>query len=178
VRQSNKEEAMRYLVVVATIATALIAAGGASAGGWATVGMDPPFPPDGGGPGEPWDTNITILQHGVTPLTGLHPTVTITLEETGQTETFTAKETEEPGVYAARVVFPEAGQWTIVADSTFGESKLTYGPVLIEPGPAGGAGGSDDSLPLVPLLAVMAALIAGGAAFFGARRQRRLHPAG
>jgi YtkA-like len=168
---------MRHLVVVAAIATALIATGSASAGGWATIGLDPPFPP-GGGPGEPWNTDMTILQHGQTPLTGLHPTITITLEETGRTETFAATETDEPGVYSASVVFPEAGSWTVLADSTFGESKLTYGPVQVEPGPAGGAGGSDDGFPVLPLLAVLGALAAGAAALFGVRRQRRLHPAG
>jgi hypothetical protein len=170
---------MRHLVVVAAIATALIATGSASAGGWATIGLDPPFPPDGGGgPGAPWDTEMTILQHGQTPLTGLHPTISITLEDTGRTETFAATETEEPGVYSASVVFPEAGSWTVVADSTFGESRLTYGPVLIEPGPAGGGAGSDDGFPVLPLVAVLGALVAGAAALFGVRRQRRLHPAG
>jgi hypothetical protein len=168
---------MRYLVAVATVVTALIASSAASAGGWATVGLDPPFPP-GTGPGEPWDTNMTILQHGQTPLTGLSPTITITLEDTGRTETFAATETEEPGVYAASVVFPEAGPWTIVADSTFGESKLTYGPVLIEPTPGTGAGGSGRDFPVLPLLALLGGLIVVGAGTFGVLRQRRLRPAG
>jgi hypothetical protein len=169
---------MRYLIAVATIAAALIASSSASAGGWATVGLDPPFPPGGTGAGETWDTNMTILQHGLTPLTGLSPTITITLEDTGRTETFAATETDEPGMYAASVVFPEAGPWTIVADSTFGESRLTYGPVTIEPGPGAGGGASDDGFPVLPLLAVLGALVAGAAALFGVRRQRRLHPAG
>jgi hypothetical protein len=167
---------MRYLVAVATIAAALIASSSASAGGWATVGLDPPFPP-GTGPGEPWDTNMTILQHGQTPLTGLHPTITITLEDTGRTETFAATETDTPGVYAASVVFPEAGPWMIVADSTFGESRLTYGPVLIEPTPVAGAGGSEDGFPVLPLLAVLGGLVVVGAGTFGVLRQRRLRPA-
>jgi YtkA-like len=170
---------MRYLIMVATVAAALIALtapSGASAGGWATVGLDPPLPA-GVGPGDTWDTNMIILQHGQTPLTGLSPTITITREETGTSETFMATETDEPGVYAASVVFPEAGSWRIVADSTFGDSRLTYGPVTIEPGPGAGVGGSDDGLPVLPLLAVLGALVVG-AALFGVRRQRRLHPAG
>jgi YtkA-like len=169
---------MRYLIVVAAVAAALISSSAASAGGWATVGLDPPFPP-GTGPGEPWDTNMTILQHGQTPLTGLSPTITITLEESGRTETFAATETDEPGVYAASVVFPEAGPWRIVADSTFGDSKLTYGPVLIEQTPGTGAGGgSERDFPILPLLAALGGLVVVAAGTFAVVRQRRLKPAG
>jgi YtkA-like len=168
---------MRYLIVVATVAAALIASSAASAGGWATVGLDPPFP-SGTGPGEPWDTNMTILQHGQTPLTGLSPTITITLEDSGRTETFAATETDEPGVYAASVVFPEAGPWRIVADSTFGDSKLTYGPVLIEPTPGTTGGGSERDFPILPLLAGLGGLVVVAAGTFAVVRQRRLKPAG
>jgi hypothetical protein len=168
---------MRYLIVVATVAAALVASSAASAGGWATVGLDPPVPP-GTGSGEPWDTNMTILQHGQTPLTGLTPTITITHDDTGESRRFVAKETEEPGVYAASVVFPEAGPWSIVADSTFGDSKLTYGPVTIEPTPGSGAGDSGRDFPILPLLAVLGGLVVVAAGTFGVLRQRRLHPAG
>jgi hypothetical protein len=181
---------MRHLIVVATIAAALIASSAASAGGWATVGLDPL--PDGVAPGDTWNTNMTILQHGRTPLTGLSPTITIMLDdETGLTETFVATETDAPGVYRASVVFPEAGPWRLVADSTFGDSKLTYGPVLIEstPGaPAGGsgrevqtpgvpAGDSGRDIPVLALLAGLAGLVVVVAGTFAVVRQRRLKPA-
>jgi YtkA-like len=171
---------MRHLIVLATVVAALAATATASAGGWATVGMYPL--PDGAGPGDDWDTELTILQHGNpnTPLSGLQPTITITLDDTGRSETFTASETEEAGVYAATVVFPEAGQWRIVADSTFGDSRLTYGPVLIEPNPgavpAGDGSGTD--FPVLPVVVVIAGIALALAALFGVRRQRRLHPAG
>jgi YtkA-like len=167
---------MRYLIALAAVATALAASGVAGAGGWATVGLDPL--PTGVGPGEPWDTNMTILQHGKTPLTGLSPTITITSDDTGKSRQFAARETDERGVYEASVVFPEAGSWRVVADSTFGESRLTYGPVLIEPrgGPAGV--GSGDEFPVVPLLALLGGLVVVAAATFGVVRQRRLTPAG
>lgn len=167
---------MRYLVVVATVATALIASSAASAGGWATVGLDPL--PTGVGPGDTWKTNMTILQHGRTPLTGLTPTITITLEDTGVTKEFVAVETDAPGVYRASVVFPEAGPWRIVADSTFGDSKLTYGPVLIEPTPGSGTGGSGGDFPVLPLLAAIGGLVVVAAGAVGVLRQRRLNPAG
>jgi YtkA-like len=167
---------MRYLIALATVATALVASGVAGAGGWATVGVDPL--PTGVGPGEPWNPEITILQHGKTPLTGLSPTITITHDDTGESQQFVARETDEPGVYEASVVFPEAGAWRIVADSTFGDSRLTYGPVQIEPngGPAGT--GSGDEIPVVPLVALLGGLAIVAAAAFGLVRQRRLTPAG
>ena len=168
---------MRYLIALATVATALVASAVAGAGGWATVGLDPL--PTGVGPGEPWNPEITILQHGQTPLTGLSPTITITHDDSGESQQFVARETDEPGVYEASVVFPEAGSWRIVADSTFGESRLTYGPVVIEPngGPPAGAGSGDD-LPVLPLLALLAGSAILAAAAFGLVRQRRLTPAG
>jgi hypothetical protein len=165
---------MRHLIALATILVALAATATASAGGWATVGMHP-LPTDVG-PGDTWNTELTILQHGETPLTGLSPTITISLDDSGRTESFTATETSEPGVYAASVVFPEAGPWSIVADSTFGESRLTYGPVLIEPTPGAGAAGSSTEVPVLPLVAVLGGLVLAAAALFGVRRQRRLHP--
>jgi hypothetical protein len=167
---------MRYLIVVATIATTLIASSAASAGGWATVGLDPL--PTGVGPGDAWNTNMTVLQHGRTPLTGLTPTITITLEDTGVTKEFVATETDAPGVYRASVVFPEAGAWRIVADSTFGDSKLTYGPVVIDPTPGTGAGGSSRDFPVLPLLAALGGLVVVAAGTFAVVRQRRLNPAG
>lgn len=167
---------MRYLIVLATIATALVASAVASAGGWATVGLDPL--PTGVGPGEPWNPQLTILQHGKTPLTGLSPTITITLDGTGESRQFVASETDQPGVYLARVVFPEAGSWRIVADSTFGDSRLTYGPVLIEPQGAPAGAGSGDEFPVLPLVALVAGLGVVAAAAFGILRQRRLTPAG
>jgi YtkA-like len=135
-----------------------------------------PLPTDVG-PGDTWNTELTILQHGETPLTGLSPTISISLDDTGRTETFTATETDEPGVYAASVVFPEAGPWRVVAHSSFGESQLTYGPVEIEPTPGAG-GGSGTDVPVLPAVVVLAGIALAAAALFGVRRQRRLHPAG
>ncbi len=168
---------MRHLIVLATVVAALAATAAASAGGWATVGMHPL--PTGVGPGDDWNTELTILQHGNpdTPLSGLSPTITITLDDTGRTETFTATETDEAGVYEATVVFPEAGPWRVVADSTFGDSRLTYGPVTIEPTPGAG-GGSGTDFPMLPVLVVLVGFAFATAALFGVRRQRRLHPAG
>ena len=57
---------------------ALVAAAGllglpavATAGGWATVSLS--STPDDLGPGDAWNVQITILQHGRTPLDGVEP---------------------------------------------------------------------------------------------------------
>jgi hypothetical protein len=160
---------MRYLIVLSAAAAALWAAGSALGGGWATVGFAPL--PDGTAAGETWAPRITILQHGVTPLTGLSPVVTIS--GSGGARTFTATETSEPGVYEADVVFPSDGAWTVAVDSGFGDSGVTYGPVTIGgPAPADPA-----SFPVLPVAVLLGGIALAVAAAFGIR-QRRLTPAG
>jgi hypothetical protein len=167
---------MRHLIVLAALVTALVASQTASAGGWATVGFAPL--PTGLGPGDPWNPDITILQHGRTPLDGLYPTVTIRRAESGEAQTFDATPTGEPGVYTTEVVFSRAGSWGIVVESGFGDSNLTYGPVEIVEGGGAAAGSSDDGSYAVPVLVLVGALTLGGIAAFGVVRQRRLGPAG
>jgi hypothetical protein len=162
---------MRYLIVLAAVASALVAAATASAGGWATIGFAPL--PTGIGPGDTWNPEITVLQHGVTPVDGLTPTVTI--EGDAGAETFTATPAGEPGVYEASVVFPEEGSWGITIESGFGASNLTYGPVTITDGGAGALG--FDDFPVLPLVAVLGGLVLAALAAFGVLRQRRLNPA-
>jgi hypothetical protein len=164
---------MRYLIVLSALALALAAAGPAAAGGWATVGFAPL--PDGTEPGGPWNPEITILQHGRTPLDGLSPTVTIS-EDGGTVQEFAATATGESGVYEADVVFPTAGSWNIVIDSGFGESRVTYGPVTIEDG-SPVAVGRGRSFPTSALAAVGGAIALLAAGVLGIRRLRRLTPA-
>jgi hypothetical protein len=89
------------LVVLAAPASAL-------GGGWATAGL---APPEGSvGAGDTWNAQVTILQHGMTPLAGVSPTVTIRNASTGEEKTFAAKPTDKTGVYLAEVVFPSQGK--------------------------------------------------------------------
>jgi hypothetical protein len=163
---------MRYLIVLSALAVALsLAAGTALGGGWATVGFAPL--PDGTPAGGTWQPEITVLQHGVTPLGGLSPTVSIVESESSASRSFTAVETSETGVYEADVTFPTAGDWRIVVDSGFGESRVTYGPVAIGAAPAD----EPSAFPLVLVLAVLGGLALVAAAAFGVVRQRRLTPA-
>jgi hypothetical protein len=162
---------MRHLIVLSAVAVALAAAGSAAAGGWATVGFKPL--PDGTAAGKTWTPTITVLQHGVTPLGGLRPVVTIEEEKTAATRRFIAAETEETGVYEAAVVFPEAGRWRVEIDSTFGDSRVTYGPVTIGDVPAG----TGSEFPLALVLGLAGGVVLAAAAAFGVLRLRRLGPA-
>ena len=161
---------MRKLIVLAVLAAGLAVPALASAGGWATVGIE--LLPDGTDAGGTWRPDITIRQHGRTPLDGLAPVVTIT-DGDGASHDFVAEPAGQPGMYTADVTFPEAGSWGIVVESGFGDSRLTYGPVSI----VGDAPGGGPGVPTPALLAIAAALALGAAAVLGVRRLRKLTPA-
>jgi hypothetical protein len=163
---------MRKLIVLGAAVAALALAGSAAGGGWATIGFAPL--PDDLAANTTWQPRITIKQHGVTPLEGLQPLVTIR-SSSGDSQQFTAVAASEPGVYVADVVFPSAGVWRLEIDSTFGESRLTYGPFTI--GPVAGSPGSDGFPVLVAVVAGLGALGLAVAGLLGARRLRGLSPA-
>ena len=77
---------MLRLTIVAAVAS-LVVAGTASAGGWATAGVSPP-PPDDPSGGSTWNTDITIKQHGVTPLDNITPAVILRNTATGEEQQF------------------------------------------------------------------------------------------
>ena len=164
---------MRYLIAVSTCVIGLCLAGSAGAGGWAAVGFEPL--PDGTTAGTTWRPTIFVKQHGVTPLAGLQPVVVIREDRTGAETTFRATETSDVGVYEADVVFPAEGDWRVTIHSGFGDSQVTYGPVAI--GDGGVTDGGSRELPVVGLGVALAALLAG-IVLLGARRFRRLTPAG
>jgi hypothetical protein len=178
------------LAMIAAVAVALLAPASATGGGWATVGLDPL--PDGVGPGKAWEVELTILQHGRTPLEDVKPRVIVT--RAGERDVFAARATGEPGVYRARVVFPSAGTWRYAVDDGFTQTH-TFPPVRIAEGgtakapasqpdeqPAaavsqagpGGGSGDDGGSDLLPVLAIAA--VAALAAAFGAALLRRRRP--
>lgn len=134
---------MRTIVLTAVAALAL--AGTASAGGWATAGVNPP-PPDDMSGGGTWEPRITIKQHGVTPLDNVDPAVIITNRDTGERKRFAATPTGNPGEYTAKVAFPSSGEWAVgVFDgfTQYGGAKVhTFGTVSVTGGAAGDGGGS------------------------------------
>jgi hypothetical protein len=183
--------AMR-LALLAVIAAALALPAGATAGGWATVGLDPP--PDNLAPGDAWEVKLTVLQHGRTPLRGVQPRVIVSKEEGGEEATFVGSPTREPGVYRANVVFESAGEWKLVVDDDF-SARHTFPPVQVAkgstkaateqvaavntaaatPSPAGDHG---PDLLLAFGAAALAALAAGLGAAYLQRRSGGSSPAG
>jgi YtkA-like len=119
------------LTLLAVIAAALAAPAAATAGGWATVGFDPP--PDDLAPGEAWRVDLTILQHGRTPLEGVKPRVIVSQDGGGEQESFPARPTGEPGVYRAFVAFESAGEWQLVVDDGFA-ARHTFPAVSVAGG--------------------------------------------
>jgi YtkA-like len=163
---------MRRLLISLALVL-LVAPASAFAGGWATAGLGPPD--DGIGPGDTWNAEVKVLQHGQTPLTGVHPTVTIRNAATGQTKTFEAQATDEPGVYLAKVVFPSKGKWSYEVYDGFtqygGAQTHKFSAVEIAPGGGGG-------LPFFAIIGV--GLLAVGAiaiVYLLARRVRVRAPA-
>jgi hypothetical protein len=162
---------MRALVVLAALVGALALSATAGGGGWAAVGFEPL--PDGTSAGGTWSPTIFVKQHGVTPLEGLQPWVTIEDVKTGETAEYVATAASEAGVYEADVVFPGDGDWRVTIDSGFGDSRVTYGPVAI-----GQAGGTGDPVPLpIVVLGIAGIGLVGAFVLLGARRARRLSPA-
>jgi hypothetical protein len=110
----------RFTLVAATaLAAALIAPATTLGGGWATVGLS--SLPEGTAPGEPWVVDITVLQHGRTPLEGVHPRVLLAPTGAGSDRAFAAKATKRPGIYRAQVRLPSAGEWTYSVDDGFSQ---------------------------------------------------------
>ena len=130
---------MRRLLISLALVV-LVAPAGAFAGGWATAGLGPPD--DGLGAGDTWNAEVKVLQHGQTPLTGVHPTVTIRNVSTGQAKTFNARPTDKPGVYLAKVVFPSRGKWSYEVYDGFTQygGAQTHRFTTVEIGTGGGGG--------------------------------------
>jgi hypothetical protein len=118
---------MRKLVVI-VVAVAVLVPATALAGGWATVQLS--STPKGARAGVPWMVNMTVLQHGVTPLENVQPYVRI--EQGAIARQFIARPTAKVGVYRARVVFPRAGTWRWTIWDGFSRIH-TYKPVKVGP---------------------------------------------
>jgi hypothetical protein len=158
---------MKKLLLV--LAVAVVAAPIASAGGTATVALSS-LPPDGLKPGQPWPVDVTVLQHGETPLAGVIPVLRLRDGNGKVVSSFRAKPTAKTGVYHAVVRFPDSGTYSYEVYDNFetygGAQTHTFKPVTIA-GPAGG------SFPFLPVaLAAGLALAVAAAAFLLIRRSR------
>jgi hypothetical protein len=161
---------MKKLLLV--LAVAAVAVPVASAGGWATVGLSS-LPPAGLPANQDWPVDITVLQHGETPLTGVTPVVRIRDDGGNVVNSFTATPTGKPGVYHATVRFPAEGSYSYEVYDGFtqygGAQTHTFKPVAI--------GAVDDGLPYgwLVLALGLAAALAGATAL--ALRRRHPEPA-
>jgi YtkA-like len=106
----------RTAAIIAAIAGVLALAGTAQAGCWATVGIEPL--PTGVAAGETWTVDVTVLQHGRTPMTDASPAVVIT-SSAGAQRRFPAQPSGQGGVYSAAVTFPEKGSWAVAVYDGF-----------------------------------------------------------
>ena len=153
------------------LVVAVVAVPAASAGGWATVGLSS-LPPSGLEPNQKWPVDITVLQHGQTPLAGVTPIVRVRDDGGKVVQSFTAEPTGKTGVYHAKVTFPGSGTYSYeVYDGfeTYGGAKThTFKPVAI------GAGG--DGFPFGPLALAFVAASALAAATVLVVRRRRPEP--
>jgi hypothetical protein len=140
---------MRKTILGALIACSLVVPAPALAGGWATAGLTPAQPPDGSGPGDPWVATVTVLQHGMTPLPGVKPVLTLTDTETGERLDFQAKPTRETGAYRVVVTLPESGTWNVSVYDGFtqygGAQTHTFAPITVGEGGAPSAAPSDST---------------------------------
>jgi mono/diheme cytochrome c family protein len=78
------------------------------AGGWAIISLDEL--PTGVVAGEPLTIGFSVLQHGQTPMTGLTPTITVTLPKDDYF-VVNAEPEGKPGHYTAILNFPKEGDW-------------------------------------------------------------------
>jgi hypothetical protein len=157
---------MKKLLLVLAVVAAAIAVPAASAGGWATVGLS--SLPGGTPAGGKWSVDMTVLQHGRTPLEGIAPVLTI-VNRDGDSRRFVGTPTGKPGVYHAEVVFPSAGTWSYEVWDDFSRTH-TFKPVEI--------GAPADSFPYLPLgLAAALALVLAAGTGLALRRRSAPEPA-
>ncbi|MDX6437485.1 MAG: hypothetical protein QOF45_68 [Gaiellaceae bacterium] len=123
----------KLLVLVATVVAAFALAGVAQAGCMATVGLSS-LPKAGHAAGKPWIVTIRVLQHGRTPMPDARPEVRIR-NAGGKLFVFKGKKTGTVGSYRARVVFPQAGRYSLGVYDGFPVKECarvhTFKPVLI-----------------------------------------------
>jgi hypothetical protein len=160
----------------------------ASAGGYATVGLQS-LPTDLEA-GEPWMAEFTVLAHGRTPFLDGKPSVTVHGEDGSIVGTYPARLVSKDGLYRAAVEFPSSGRFEYVIDDGYSQ-RHTFPPVTV--GDGGGSepvaapaantapapGGDDEgSLPLALAVAAGAGLLTAWLVMIAlSRRTTRGRPA-
>jgi hypothetical protein len=136
------------------------------AGGWAQVAarnvpVDPPA-------GQETTIEISVLQHGVTPVSWPGLTVVATDAASGTVIRTEARATGPEGSYLATLVFPTEGAWNLTFESTDlvmeGSAAVRVAPPVAA-APTTGVVPAFDVMPLaLALIAALAILAIGGVA--------------
>jgi hypothetical protein len=155
----------RFIALPLAVLASIAFAASVLAGGWATVTVsDPPAEPTAG---STTTLDLTVLQHGVTPVSWLAITVVATNAETGATVAGPAKASGATGHYTVSLTFPTEGSWTIAYASNDllmeGGQELAVAPAVVA------ATSSVATSPVVDgaMLAVLLVLVAGFLGAFG-----------
>lgn len=166
---------MLALLAAAALSTAALAKEG---------GVELSSVPTGINPGEPWTTDLVLVDGTPELLAQAKPGIQITSLDTGEQIDYPAAPGKGDGVYTVDVVFPEAGTWAYSAyDGVTGRMyefpavEIT-GPTVVAKPPVAAtkspssAGGTFPVWPLVGGLTAFV-LAAGAAALLIRRRQLR-----
>ena len=156
--------------LLAILMLALVPAA-ATAGGFATVGLESP-PPERASAGERWMAEFTVLAHGRTPLDDLQPEVILKGADGSAAGRFPAVAGDEPGSYRADVAFPDSGRFRVLIDDGYTQ-RHSFSTVTI------GDGAATDAADSPPLAGALALSLAAGllcallVAWLGRRRTLR-----
>jgi len=174
------------LTVPLALLAVLVFAGAALAGGWASVTMADP--PSDIPPGEETSVELTVLQHGKTPVDWPKITVVATNADSGAVVRSEAHPVSgKLGRYAAALTLPTAGEWEItyqsnelVMDGTATLDVIAAAPVAAPAIPAttttvatSPAAGQSSSLLLPALFSILALSALSAMAIFGVVLFRR-----
>ena len=149
------------IALVLALLLSLILAVPVFAGGWAIISLDEL--PTNVIAGEPLRVGFTVLQHGQTPMTGLTPTISVSLPNEAEF-VVNAKPDGKPGHYNATLIFPKEGDWNWSIQAFTMNQKM---PVLSVVVPLKGQPVSDaepvvNASPFSPLLVIRLSVLGIG----------------
>ena len=159
---------MSRIALLAAVAFAALT-GTAHAGGWATVELG--STPSGLEAGKPWNVELIVKQHGITPLAGVTPSVRID-NGAGVVKTFEARPTATVGTYVAEVTFPSGGEWkTRIFDGFTDAVPHRLAPLTVASAGGGSSAGGDFPWPQTIAIAFVALLFLAGLIAVSGRRR-------
>ena len=97
-------------------------------GGWASVSVDEL--PGYSVAGQPFNLSFVVRQHGFSPMNNVSPRVEARLRGAEDVDVPGIRG-DGPGRYAARLILPRAGEWTITIHSGWGTSRLRLLPLTV-----------------------------------------------